>query len=633
MRSARFTPLLVTTCFKMAEGVMFPADSSGRRSTLNTGAKVLAAAAKTVDASLGDRIIADAAAQKLRKSYGAHAVALAAACHKGESAVAAAEAGLEAVYSTFEFVRDGKVLTLDQAMATPDPARKLSTGRISGTFPLLGELAVPYQGEALAGLNLKAQLDAWAEYGCMEPGAADALSRVASTPSWLDLRGKCFVVLGGSSALSPLSFLLRCGATVVAVGRRKASPRLWAQLIETARSSAGTLVFPCGGSEVPLLEGMSDSQLAALAGADLLTEAPEIGAWLVDVVASLRLPTTVGMYTYLDSDAHVRVSIACDMVTRPLIRSAAASGIPLSLAYLQTPSVAYLVNEDVHAAASRRHSSSWLRTLGYPSNAGAPAGNGFVHDGILPVQGPNYLLAKSIQQWRALVAREREGLTVSANVAPPARTASVLEGNPNAASINKAMGGMGHTRPMLVFDAGACMLSHDTRHDRRPQRPCIPTSAHHLKSLPPGGPVLCRPCPRTSTWLLLPTSPPFCRLLVCVSLRRHGRSLHGGSPSPRPSQHSFSCAPDDVPQPPIGDIHPPGLSWRLFPPWGQAGVPRRPVVSPWLSPHFGPTPDGALAALSSSLGAKAPYIVVCGLARHGLRFSLHRPRLGPVLSS
>ena len=45
------------------------------------------------------------------------------------------------------------------------------------------------------------------------------------------------------------------------------------------------------------------------------------------------------------------------------------------------------------------------------------------------LQGPNYALAKTMQMWRATLARARDSLLVSSNVAPAARTASMVAGN------------------------------------------------------------------------------------------------------------------------------------------------------------------------------------------------------------
>jgi len=183
----------------------------------------------------------------------------------------------------------------------------------------------------------------------------------------------------------------------------------------------------------------------------------------------VNLPTTVGMYTYLDSDAHVRVTVACDAIMQAL----ATPGSGVSLAYIQTPSLAYIIGAEPHAASASAYANSWLSYMGYPPNAAPTASSRagdpprFVHDGILPLQGPNYVLAKSIQQWRAVLSRSRDGLCVSANVAPSSRTDSVLAGNKNGLAIKKVYAGMGHFPPMIAFDAStvsSCMsglLLHD----------------------------------------------------------------------------------------------------------------------------------------------------------------------------
>ena len=91
----------------------------------------------------------------------------------------------------------------------------------------------------------------------------------------------------------------------------------------------------------------SDTALGASAGADLIEDAPEIGAWLKEVLAKLDAAPTVGMYTYLDSDAHVRVSLACDAIMRHVVDDAKAG----ALAYIQTPSICYDVPAEANAAA------------------------------------------------------------------------------------------------------------------------------------------------------------------------------------------------------------------------------------------------------------------------------------------
>ena len=56
-----------------------------------------------------------------------------------------------------------------------------------------------------------------------------------------------------------------------------------------------------------------------------------------------------------------------------------------------------------------------------------------IADCIVPQQGPNYLLAKRLQRFRAVVARNA-GIRVSLNVAPATRTVSVVKNKALAAA-------------------------------------------------------------------------------------------------------------------------------------------------------------------------------------------------------
>ena len=71
----------------------------------------------------------------------------------------------------------------------------------------------------------------------------------------------------------------------------------------------------------------------------------------------------------------------------------------------------------------------------------------FVTNGMMVVQGPNYALAKTLQMWRCLVARD-EGRTVSCNMAPGCRTDSVTHNG----RVARALEGMAKFPPMMVFD-------------------------------------------------------------------------------------------------------------------------------------------------------------------------------------
>ena len=79
----------------------------------------------------------------------------------------------------------------------------------------------------------------------------------------------------------------------------------------------------------------------------------------------------------------------------------------------------------------------------------------------MPVQGPNYVLAKRIQRWRAAVAR-RDGTLVSFHVAPSTRTRSVVKNRALAAAFAGA-----HRFGVEIFEPDtantlmAALLVHD----------------------------------------------------------------------------------------------------------------------------------------------------------------------------
>ena len=107
------------------------------------------------------------------------------------------------------------------------------------------------------------------------------------------------------------------------------------------------------------------------------------------------------------------------------------------LAYLSSPGTAFPIPEDAYKAAGRQHDADknkwWhaplsLVTGGFRPNCRPPTNRSegsspcFVHNGHLILQGPNYALAKTLQNWRTVAARAGEGgvkgVSVSANMAP-----------------------------------------------------------------------------------------------------------------------------------------------------------------------------------------------------------------------
>jgi hypothetical protein len=110
--------------------------------------------------------------------------------------------------------------------------------------------------------------------------------------------------------MGPLRLLLDLGASVIAIDINR--PHVWSSLLALARSSSGTLTFPLSAEQSTLQD--DDASIAAAAGANLLTQTPEILDWLRGVFP--KEPLVVGAYAYLDGELHVRVSLAMDAIIK-----------------------------------------------------------------------------------------------------------------------------------------------------------------------------------------------------------------------------------------------------------------------------------------------------------------------------
>jgi hypothetical protein len=453
------------------EGVVFPLHA-GRRSTTETGRAIFADALRVVNPS------AAAAAEKernWRKRYLVHARRLVEeAARSAAAAKAIALAGVLSVHRRLQFERDGEVHTIDVALQRPR-ARYFShtvTG-ISKGGPV--PIAVPYRGQVLSGDSLRRQLDRWEADGLVEPSFAQALWRVQAHPEWLDLSDQRFALLGAHAEMGPLPYLLRWRATVYAVDLPRAE--IWQHLIRLAHAGNGTLHLPCAtkpGADA------GDAELAQHAGADLIRDTPEVAAWLAEIDG----PLTVGAYAYLDGAPHVRVAAAMDTIQAMLTAQRGA----ISLAMLATPTDAYAVPAAaLRAAHARFDARDWaaratrIATLGHGfarngkalANAEDDAVVGGIVDALVAQQGPNYVLAKRLQHWRALVARHA-GVRVSIHVAPPALTRSVTR-NKLLAAAYRAAGrfGVEAFEPATASALMAALLVHDLRNPEAAANPGV----------------------------------------------------------------------------------------------------------------------------------------------------------------
>lgn len=468
-----------TTTSSDAQGVVFPLLEGGR-STTATGRAVFVAAARAADEELAAAI---EHATEWHTEYVPNVRRLVEAQVRDPGcAVAVAEAGLAAAAARFEFAREGERHPIAAVGELP-PLEPIQTVTVSGRGAgAVGQLRVPYRGESLTGDRLHRQLDAWVERGTVEPSFAEAIRLVLANPDWLELSDRTFAVLGAGAEMGPLGALCDWNADVLAVDLRR--PQLWQRVIARARAGVGRLHVPVRGAQ----PGDDDEAIAAAAGTDVVTALPELVAWLSEVEG----PLTVGNYVYADGAMHVRATVAVDA----LVQQLAGRRDDLSLAVLATPTDVYAVPEEVVGESRRRFaergtgrrltgraSGGRLFAANYPEDVTTTDGRRFgIADSLVPQQGPNYALAKRLQQWRALVARDR-GVPVSINVAPTTGTRSVTKNRILAAAYAGAPRyDVEVFAPETSDTLMAALLVHDLRNPDAPASPQTPLG-HPLELL------------------------------------------------------------------------------------------------------------------------------------------------------
>lgn len=190
-------------------------------------------------------------------------------------------------------------------------------------------------------------------------------------------------------------------------------------------------------------------------------------------------PLTLGNYVYADGSTFVRLATAVDA----LITSVLDSRDDASLAYLATPTDVYAVPNEVVEGASANRSGVLghvLRPLSLgktyiPNYSRTPTDDQGrtwgISDSLVPIQGANYALAKAMQRWRAIVARD-ERVVSSANVAPATRTVSVTKNRMLAAAYGGAGAfGVEVFEPEASRAIMAALLVHDLRNPRSVAQP------------------------------------------------------------------------------------------------------------------------------------------------------------------
>jgi hypothetical protein len=440
------------------QGVQFPLTDDGERRTMPTNRAVWADAARVIDAVLAAEIDVSTRWRREYVRFVRSVTELGARSADASSQVA--EAGVASARGRFVFRRHGTDHALCVAAALA-PAFGLKTETIDGTGVRERALVVPYRGERLRDGALRRQIERWTEQGIIEPSAGEALRCVMEHSDWLSLAGRRVVLLGAGAETSPLEVLSSWGAEIVVIDL--ARPALWQRLLDISRRGAGQV-------HVPLRSG--EGALEARAGANLITEVPEIAAWLLGFAEDR--PLTLAFYIYADGGLHVQATMAADAVADHLL----TAGNEVAVAYAGTPSDCYLVSSDlVEDSAERRRHLGVRRLWEQPARllsggrlyadayrdvlTGEDGEPWTVADALVSQQGPNYALAKRLQRWRAVEAW-RHDRPASFNVAPPTWTASVTKNRLLAAGYYGAKYvGMEIFEPDTMRSLMAALMVHD----------------------------------------------------------------------------------------------------------------------------------------------------------------------------
>ena len=470
---------------KVDEGIQFPASPAGgaepsvrRRRRGATPARSSSASARAIVAGALASIDAAAAAQARdsvdwRAGYVGFLHALAAAgARRPDDAFAIARDGLACAWREVEFVRDGNAAGLAAAMRAPRAATfgvAAVTGRGAAA---VAPFALPWRGGMLRGDALRAQLDAWCFDGVIEPSHAQAIEQVVANPDWLDLSDRTVVLLGAGAEAGPLAWLARWRANIVAVDLPGADR--WRRIVETVQAGNARLLLPVRGMSPG--DSAAPEEWVGRAGADLLTDTPELADWLLGAVGAADAPDLAAL-AYADGERHLRVAIAMDAIQATVC----AARPRATLMFMASPSDVFVVPREVALGARERlvRRPAWRRAVAelirtasgqrlllphYPVLHRADDGSEFaIADGAMIQQGPNYALAKRIQQWRALDARAA-GHRVSINVTPSTRTLSVTH-NP---ALRAGFGGAHHFGvtvfpPETTNALAAALWVHDLR--------------------------------------------------------------------------------------------------------------------------------------------------------------------------
>lgn len=456
------------------DGLQFLIDpTTGKPSTSTIGKEIISEALSIVDHQSSQQALEE---KNWRKNYPRYFKALVTQGIRSiNNPITIAKQGLHKAQNSFEFYREGQKYLLKDVMELSGIA-KLYSIKVQGQSQAEPEWYVPYHGQKLQGQSLLEQIQKWQDAGIIEPSHAQALREVNARPEWFDLSDRTMVLFGAGSEAGPLTWLAKWKANIVAIDL--ANEKVWERILNTVQQGNATLYAPCLEN---LAEDTSIEILKTKLGANLLTQIPEITHWLAQNPHKLDLAAIA----YLDGEKHVRVSVAMDSIMSYISVQKPDS----SLMYMCTPTDVYAVPKEVIEGSTEKLQqrskvekllSKGISTISMKqffkdnnqqlisSDNGQAYG---IADCLVVEQGPNYALAKRIQQWRATLARH-QGQRVSINIAPSTTTHSVTKNPLLKAAFNGAnLFDVEAFKPETTNAIMAALWVHDLRNSKSVANP------------------------------------------------------------------------------------------------------------------------------------------------------------------
>ncbi|MBC9229699.1 hypothetical protein HI850_010200 [bacterium SPL81] len=404
------------------DGIQFPLQSGKKSpSTTHTAKQILKSALQSVDSRYATQLASE---KNWRKNYPFYFHELVkVGIESVDHPARIAQQGLETAKSLFNFNRAEQSHTLTSAMANIKD-QPFESFILKGTgSSTIEPWFIPYHGKKLQGEALLQQIELWEQQQVIEPSHAKALRLLNQHPEWFDLSKRTMVLFGAGSEAGPLSWLAKWRANIVAIDLPH--PAIWEKITKVIEKGNATLI-------APQIKVADKQQL----GANLLTQTPEIANWLNTFSETLDLAGIA----YLDGEKHVRVSIAMISIMEQVSQHKPDSSIMFMLTptdiyaipktvvhsiqdkIKQRPIVEKLLTKSIHNISLSNFFKPNLKQL-IQSDNGQQYG---ISDCMVIEQGPNYALAKRLQQWFAISTRARGQKTVI-NIAPSTTTHSVVK--------------------------------------------------------------------------------------------------------------------------------------------------------------------------------------------------------------